>query len=215
MPGRAVRWLVLCPVAGILFLAGCPSRPANRGQQGPGTEAKGKAGPPPEMRDVLCGPETTLPLLMANALQEEFNLAPDQKEKLNALKADFKAGKRGHVESALQGSLLPNQIERLNQLCLQMEWANLLSHPMLQKTLDITEDQKTKMVHIREEVSKQVTQLLAKSNPQEVRKNKQAVLKEARVRLLNVLNAAQKEKLEALKGGTPAVDMSTIYATSD
>ena len=171
--------------------------------------------------DLLLQPNVALPLLMAPKVQAELTLAPEQKQKLEAINHEFNGGQTAvdfenqkRARDRIQAVLLPKQIERANQIWLQLEPsapAALLNHPKVQAALGFTDEQKTALIHLLEEESRRATGLFSKTPPQDLPKLKKSLLDEMRAKKLDLLTPIQKEKYENMKGDKFEADASQVF----
>lgn len=199
-------WAVL-----FVFLGGC-SRVSQQHDQ------ENAASPPPPAQGsvglgesgILCNPNAALRFLTIKEIQDELALAPEKRVALDSLAQESKNGEQGDLQEKIQAILGIGKIERLNQICLQLEWPNLLAHPKVQKLLGFTNEQEKMLLHVREEEVKRVQDLLASTKPEDRYKRKRDLLKETRTKKLDVLTPAQKELLEQMKGNKLKVDISKI-----
>ncbi|MBN2579946.1 MAG: hypothetical protein JXB10_13235 [Pirellulales bacterium] len=170
-------------------------------------------------------------LLRNEKVQKELEIVPEQKEKLQALSKEMRGNRpdfgalqdlspeerrekmeenRKKMQKAMEDAqakikeiLLPNQLERLNQIRLQSLGTMVLMDPEVQKELKFTKEQKDKMKAIGEEMRKQTRELMQGVSPdewQEVGKKMQQMQKQTNEKLMEVLTADQKTALEKMKG---------------
>lgn len=199
---------------------------ANLQAQGPGGGGGGR-GP-----GGMGGPGGgLLRLVTIEQVQKELELDADQKEKLVALNKDVQAQQAElrnlsreerqtkqkeageKTQKALEGILLPKQLERLKQIQLQSQLAMMpgmvLASPELVKDLGLTEDQQAKIKTINEESRKAMPQFTPGERPSaEDLEKMQKAQKEGETKILDVLTADQKDKLDKLKG--PKFDTSVL-----
>jgi hypothetical protein len=168
------------------------------------------------------GSMMTLMLLNNEKVQKELEIVPEQKEKLDALRQeqrqampDFrgmrdlseeerrakmdemrkKMEKQGEeMQAKIKEILLPNQLERLNQIRVQVLGSRAIMDAEVQKQLGITEEQKKKMTDLGQEMMGKFR------DAQGDREKIQELLKESEKQVKDVLTADQKEKLEKMKG---------------
>ena len=125
---QRVSLLIVCSVIGVVPLSGCSKTPEQRDQGQAGATARGNAILCQGIPDLLLQPNVALPLLMAPKVQAELTLAPEQKQKLEAINHEFNGGQTAvdfenqkRARDRIQAVLLPKQIERANQIWLQLE----------------------------------------------------------------------------------------------
>ncbi len=97
------------------------------------------------------------------------------------------------VEAKVNKVLLPNQVERLNELALQSRMRRggaqgALADEELAKKLGITEEQKKKMTEVAQEAQKELQEKIQKAQ------------QEARDKILGVLTKDQRAQLEKMTG---------------
>lgn len=119
----------------------------------------------------------------------KFNLDQDMIKKLREVSQEIKEQKKDEME----GLLLPEQLDRLNQVSLQMKMkqqgtVNALGSKEVAEALGLTKEQ----VEELREKSKEISL--------EVRKEIEQIREKARKKLLKELTEDQQEKLEALMG---------------
>ena len=118
------------------------------------------------------------------------------------------------IQEAVAEVLLPQQVERLEEIRLQIQGvAALLTEPV-QKTLKITAEQKTKFEAIQKGTQEKGQELFsgvreafqggdrekAQAMMQEIRKKMTAMQKEAEGKILGILTDGQKTEFKAMKG---------------
>jgi Spy/CpxP family protein refolding chaperone len=102
---------------------------------------------------------------------------------------------------AIEGVLLPHQIQRLKQLSVQLLGNRALDDKEVQDALGLTADQKEKIKQVREEQAKKGRELFTGEGSREgMREKFESLRKETEQKLMDVLTAEQKEKFEKLKG---------------
>ena len=169
-------------------------------------------------------------LLQSATVQKELNLTDDQKDKLKEysdkaqaamrelfagmrdLSADERAAKMAEnrkkmdsqaeeAKKTIEGILLPNQLDRLKEVALQVRGPQALADKEVQTSVGLTDDQKDKIKTIGEDTMKKVQEVFSEGlDPQEARTKMQSLEKEAQGKVMEVLTAEQKEKFEKLKG---------------
>ena len=118
------------------------------------------------------------------------------------------------IKEAIEEVLLPQQVERLEEIGLQIQGvAALLTEPV-QKELKITAEQKTKFEGVQKETQEKGQELFsgirelfqggdrekAQAAMQEIREKMTAMQKEANDKILGVLTDSQKKKFKEMKG---------------
>ena len=118
------------------------------------------------------------------------------------------------INEAVEEVLLPQQVERLEEIRLQIQGvAALLTEPV-QKALKITAEQKTKFAGVQKETQEKGQELFsgvrelfqggdrekAQAAMQEIREKMTTMQKETNEKLLGVLTDGQKKEFEKMKG---------------
>jgi Spy/CpxP family protein refolding chaperone len=126
------------------------------------------------------------------------------------------------TQKKVEEILLPHQVERVKQIQLQSQLEMMpgmtLASPEVVKGLDLTEDQQAKIKTINEEAMKAMGDMRpgggrpATDEEREKRKKAREEMdtkrKENNTKLMDVLTAEQKEKLEKMKG--PKFDVTSL-----
>ena len=169
-------------------------RPMRDGGKGrPGNRGKGKA---PEASNRV---PADWYFVQAQAQPgQRGQLTPEQIEEFRK-----QAAERAKVEKTkLAEILLPNQMKRLNEIYIQQLGTRAIDDEDVAKELSITDEQKKSLAKIREESQTQMRELFtAGGDDREAARTKFAELRKATDdKILAVLTADQKAKLEELKG---------------
>jgi hypothetical protein len=167
-------------------------------------------------------------LLMNEKIQKELELSAEQKEKLQALGKELQEGRTANRETDQKLSreerdakrkenaekaqkkfeeiLLPHQLERVKQIQLQSQLqftpGMVLTNPETAKELGLSEDQQSKIKTITEESRKAMEGSFTpgkRPEPGDFEKMQKS-RKETEAKLMDVLTADQKAKLEKMKG---------------
>lgn len=190
---------------------------ANLQAQGPGGPG-GRGG-------MMGGQRGSLLMLLQNEqVQKEIELVADQKEKITALNKetqDARAAARADManlsqeerqakmkeaaektEKKVEGILNPKQLKRMEQIQLQVQGGVALSNPKVVKALALTDDQQAKIKTINDDSRKAMADMRSGGGPpsDEDRAKMQKSMKETETKLMDVLTADQKGKLEKMKG---------------
>lgn len=106
------------------------------------------------------------------------------------------------TKKAISDVLLPHQLERLDQIALQMLGVRALEDKEVQQELGLTEDQKQQMQKAREQMAEKMRAMFAPGadRPENPRERIESLRKETEQSVLAVLTAGQKEKFEKMKG---------------
>jgi Spy/CpxP family protein refolding chaperone len=203
---------------------------ANLQAQGQGNgRGRGMRGGPGGGMGFMEGPGGGMGMLLMNEkIQKELELSAEQKEKLQALgkelqkeqaanreanqklsREERQAKRKENAEKHLkkiEAILLPHQLERIKQIQLQSQLmftpGTVLAGEEVAKELELTEDQKAKIKAINEETQKAMQNAFAPGQPPQpdAFEKMQKSRKETETKLLEVLSADQKAKLEKMKG---------------
>jgi Spy/CpxP family protein refolding chaperone len=167
----------------------------------------------------------SLMLLQNEKVQKELDLDADQKEKIQALvkeqQEEFAANRESmrdlspeermtkmresmeKTQKKVDGILLPKQAERVKQISLQMQLSTMpgmvLANPDVVKELGLTEDQQSKIKAVNEDARKSMSELFTPGEQPDREKMAKA-RKDTETKLMDVLTADQKDKLEKMKG---------------
>ena len=184
-------------------------------------------------------------LLGSEQVQKELELVDDQKAQLKTMqeemRAQFTAAFAGvqdlseeerrkrfeemrakgeetmkQLRAKVEEILLPQQMDRLRQINLQVQGTRALNEPEVAEALGITEEQKTQLAAIRDELRKKFEeQRTAGQGNQGTQADREArrariqeMMKESQDRVMAVLTDEQKAKFEELKGEKFELDMS-------
>jgi Spy/CpxP family protein refolding chaperone len=132
---------------------------------------------------------------MSNLSQEE------RRTKMQEMRKDMEE-ETAKTEKKIEGILLPKQLERIKQIQLQVQGVAALANPDVAKALELTADQQAKVKSINEESMKAMRDMFAGGGrpSAEDRDKMTKARKETETKLMDVLTADQKEKLEKMKG---------------
>jgi Spy/CpxP family protein refolding chaperone len=132
---------------------------------------------------------------MSNLSQEE------RRTKMTDMRKDMEE-ETAKTEKKVEGILLPKQLERIKQIQLQVQGVAALANPDVAKALELTADQQAKVKSINEESMKAMRDMFAGGGrpSAEDRDKMTKARKETETKLMDVLTADQKEKLEKMKG---------------
>ena len=203
-----------------------------QGQQGGGF--RGGPGGSFGFRGGAGGGGSSMGLLRIEAVQTELEISPAQKEALDKLaeqgrgeRPDFgnfremseeerreafekmrtQAEERAkEMMGQLEEVLLPQQLERLQQISLQIRGVQALEDPEVAKKLGITEEQKTKLAEARQAQGEKMREKMREmfqggGGPQgDLRESMMKMREEMEKDILSVLTTSQQEKFEEMKG---------------
>ena len=104
-------------------------------------------------------------------------------------------------EKAVAEILKPEQLKRVKQIHLQLQWWRALSNPEVATALKLTDEQKDKLKSIREEARKARGPFVPLSQrSEEEQKKMEEDRKATNEKMINVLTDEQKKKLKELTG---------------
>ena len=132
---------------------------------------------------------------MSNLSQEE------RRTKMEGMRKEIEE-ETAKTQKKVEGILLPKQLERIKQIQIQVQGAMALSNAEVVKALALTDDQQAKIKTINDDARKAMRDMFSGGGPpsEEDREKMQKSMKETETKLMDVLTAAQKEKLEKMKG---------------
>lgn len=118
------------------------------------------------------------------------------------------------IQEAIEDVLLPQQVERLNEIRLQIQGVGALLTEPVQKELKITAEQKTKFAEIQKETQEKGQELFsgvrelfqggdrekAQAAMQEIREKMTNMQKETEKSIVGVLTDSQKKEFDKMKG---------------
>jgi nanoRNase/pAp phosphatase (c-di-AMP/oligoRNAs hydrolase) len=172
----------------------------------------------------------TMGLLRVEEVQTELEVSPQQKEALVKMEEQARSERpdfgsfrdmseadrqamfekiRKQAEEAkeqLQEVLLPQQLERLDQIALQIRGVQALDDAEVAAKLEITADQKKKLVEVRESQQEKMREQMRElfqgggGGGGDPRAAFAKVREEMEKEILTVLNAGQQKKFEEMKG---------------
>jgi hypothetical protein len=105
------------------------------------------------------------------------------------------------TKKAIEGILLPKQLERLKGIVLQVAGVSALREKEVQQDINLSDDQVTKMKAVSDDSIKKVDELFSEpADPQTIRLKMLELRKDYEKQVMSVLTADQKALLEKLKG---------------
>ena len=176
---RTPPYLLICVLATLALIAGCST----------------KAAP-----DLLPDENVTLELLLDDTIQRDLEIKPEQRQKIEGLSHEANRGGEQSVLGRVAMLLEPNQIERVNQLSVQLEWPLLLEGRKLPTLLGFSDAQEKELLHLREQQSKAFADLFATAQGDTLETRRQELLGSWHTKMLALLTPPQREQLEAMKG---------------
>lgn len=157
-------------------------------------------------------------LLTQESVQKDLKLSEEQVKKVQDLQAKQREARQGlrdlsqeerrtkmqeqakESQKALKEVLDARQQTRLHQIGLQREGARALSRKDVAETLALSDEQKEKIKTIQEEARKEMGELRGAGNNEDNRKKFAEIRKNTEEKVMGVLSAEQKTKLEKMKG---------------
>ena len=178
------------------------------------------------------GGDATVGLLRSEAVQEEIELMADQKEALVKIAAETRGGERPDfdfrnatedqrreffeqrqksqeervekIKLELEVILLPEQLDRLEQIGLQVRGPMALSDPDVIESLQITEDQQAAMSSVREEAMRtmrgQIGEMARGGDREAMRAKMQELRSDMEEKMLMELTSEQRKQFDDMKG---------------
>ncbi len=213
-----------------VLAAGVMAQDTGGRRGGPGGGPGGPGGGRPGGGGFGGGGDPIIGLLMSEEVREEIELMPDQEEALTKLRESASSGfdrsvdirsmseedrakffaeaqeKRKKMETEmrekLEEVLLPEQLERLEQISIQVRGAGALADPELAAKLKVTEDQKTKMEEVRTKSGERMREVFSSGggDREKMREAFAKMRKEIDDEVLAVLSADQRKEFEEMKG---------------
>lgn len=175
--------------------------------------------------------DMTMTLLRLEPVRTELEISPDQEEALTKMSeqnrqerpnADFrnmsederteffaKMRKQAEERTAkmkeqLEEVLFPEQLERLEQINIQLQGVAALQNPEVAKKLNITEAQKKELEEVRdglmEKMRESMREIFASGGRDGIREKIEKMRGDMEGEVLGVLNSDQKKKFEEMKG---------------
>jgi len=150
------------------------------------------------------------------AFQEFQKLTPEQKE---ARFAQFRKNAEARAEefkAQIEKVLMPDQIERLRQIAIQIRGVRALEDQEVQSELGLTQEQKDKMKAIRELGMRKGRELFAPKGEQgrpdmrEAFQAMQKLQKELNQQVMDVLTPEQKQRFTEMQGKKIDLDFSQL-----
>jgi len=146
--------------------------------------------------------------------REALRKLSDEERKTKFAEAGKKmAAQAEETKKEVENILLPHQLERLQQIALQMRGVAALNDKEVQEALSISSDQQEKLKSLRDkamEKSRSMMEDLRDATDQERRAKLQEFRKQIEGEALGVLSEEQKEKFEKLKGPKFELDFSAL-----
>ncbi len=213
-----------------------------RGQGGPGMFA-GRGGP-----GGIGGGMGVLGLLRIEQVQKEIELLDDQKADLEKLGEKARAAmqevfgnfrnlsreemqqrreeiqqkmqeQQKKLQAELEKILLPHQLERLEQIRIQLMGIRALEDPEVAEKLNITDAQKEKIRQVQEQAREKMREAFQgmrggqgqRPDPQAMREQFTKLREQIEKDVLAVLTPEQKKKFEELKGEPFELDRSALF----
>ena len=177
------------------------------------------------------GGDMTMGLLRIDAVKTELEVSPDQEEALTKLEEQNRPGRpdvdfrnmseeeraeffekmraqqeerTAKMKEQLEEVLFPEQIERLEQIGLQIQGVAALNNKNIAAKLDITEAQTKELADVRENMQNtmrdKMREIFSSGDRENMREKINEMRKDMEGQVLAVLTPAQKTKFEEMKG---------------
>ncbi len=177
------------------------------------------------------GGDMTFGLLRIEAVQTELEISPDQQEALDKLAeqnrperpdADFRnmdeeqrraffekmqkeqAERTAQMKDQLIEVLLPEQIERLEQISIQLRGVQALEDDEVAAKLKITDEQKEKLAKVRDELQQkmrdQMREIFSSGDREKIQEAFGKAREDMEEEVLGVLTSTQRSDFDAMKG---------------
>ncbi len=193
-------------------------------QEERGGRGRGGFGGPGGGRPGGFGGDPIIGLLAVEPVREEIEMMPDQVEALTKLREQSTSGRDGNFDfrsaseeertkffadlqkrqkelrEKLDEVLLPEQLERLEEISLQTRGTMALMDPEIAAKLNITEEQKAKFEEIRNKSGERMREVFGSGDRDKMREEMAKVRKESDDASLAVLTAEQRKQFDEMKG---------------
>ncbi|HZZ27081.1 MAG TPA: hypothetical protein VFE46_03665 [Pirellulales bacterium] len=178
---------------------------------------------------LRAGEATPSQLLQIEAVQKELKLTDEQKSQATKVNESLTSGRRQifsenakdskerqpklaelnkKLDAEVEQMLDDSQKKRLKEILLQVNGGAELQKEEIQKALNLTDDQKTKLAEVQKENTKARRDALAQVEGS-ARTTKEAELyREGNQKLLSVLTPAQNKQFEQMQGEKIDVDLT-------
>lgn len=100
----------------------------------------------------------------------------------------------------LESVLLPHQLDRLQEILIQMRGIDVLEDPQIAKRLGLTSQQTSSLTSVRTEMAQKLSSGVANSDLKVARDRLAAMRREREEKLLAILNSNQRKQFEAIQG---------------
>ncbi len=171
----------------------------------------GPGGPPGGMMTGgpgRSGGDSSLMLLNMEAIQKELELVDDQKTKIRAaseeVREELAKQMAALVRKKLQDILLPHQVERLQQIQIQLRGNSALNDTEVQEKLGLSADQKAQLTKLRENYGEQLRAMFSGGRDRDGAEDRRAQVERLRTEMTQavekILTAQQREAFEQMKG---------------
>lgn len=143
---------------------------------------------------------------------EELELMDDQREELEAISREMREEAQAEMQkiqtklaekykSKIEGVLLPHQIDRAQQITLQLRGLDALRDPAIAERLGITERQIQDMEAKQADAQTKMRELFQnRDQVEDMRAEFQRLREESQNAVMGVLSSSQKSKLEEMRG---------------
>lgn len=155
-------------------------------------------------------------------MRESFGSLRDLSDEERRTKMDEMAKEsQEKLDKTLAEILQPKQLERFEQIQLQVQGPMAVTTPKVGKAVNIADDQKEKIQTIRDEMRNAVRDLMGnmrdlspeqrREKMNEMRDKFQQLNKETGDKILAVLNQEQRDKFQKMQGEKFDLDLSTLF----
>ncbi|MFL5331468.1 MAG: hypothetical protein ACJ8C4_21470 [Gemmataceae bacterium] len=210
---RISKFVFAIGIAALLGSVALTQPPEGKGE-GKGGDGKGKGG----MRGGGMMRGNPVFLISNSGVQEELKVTDEQKDKIKELQKtarekfediqskdaeDRPVAMREANEAMLKSIkeiLKPEQAKRFNEIRWQQSGVNAFTDTELQTTLKLSDEQKSKVKGIVEELRKDTMELFRDGGGRESRQKMESLNKEAKDKVMAALDDTQKKSYEAALG---------------
>src|SRR5438552_292345 len=138
---------------------------------------------------------------MQQTFQKAQDLKPEDRQKTLH---EYRQMVDQKLEAFLKETLKADQLKRLRQLILQQEGLFAIGHPEVSKELNITDDQRKKLMMVMEDLQKKMEPIMKQAqeggDPQEIRPKTMKIHKDHQLQIEAFLSDAQKKQWKEMLG---------------
>lgn len=141
----------------------------------------------------------------------------ERRERFEAAQAEVTEKVRAKVEEVL----LPHQIERLEQIQLQLRGAGAVAEPEVAEKLGLSEDQISEIETLRDELRAEAQQIFQRPaegqapDREGMAERFRQFREESQEKILAVLTTKQREQFESMQGEPLEIDRSALFGGGD